>query len=287
MSPRLEQGRPRGISGAGVGLRLPHLDRILAELPDIPWLEVLADNHLVDGGPLLHSLEQLRADYPMTLHCVGMSIAGTEPLDEDYLGAIRQLADRLDIELVSDHLCFTRHAGHAFPDLLPIPYTEEALAHVARRVSLIQERLGRRLLVENVSAYIGYRDTTIAEGEFLAALAEAADCALLVDVNNAYVNEANLGTGATDLLAALAPQRVAQAHLAGFEDRGDFLLDAHNHPVSDDVWDLFGIFCRLFPGTPTLIEWDTALPDLEVLLREREQAERVMTETRPGEAVGR
>jgi uncharacterized protein (UPF0276 family) len=276
MAERLARGRPRGISGIGVGLRLPHLDRILVEVPEVPWLEVLADNHLVDGGPLLHKLDRVRADYPMTLHCVGMSLGGTEPLDEDYLQAVKKLADRLAVEMVSDHLCFTRHRAHAFPDLLPLPYTEEALGQVAGRVGRVQEILGRRILVENVSAYLDCPHSVMAEGEFLAALTAAADCNLLVDVNNAYVNQVNLGTPAGDLLAALPPERVAQAHLAGFDDRGDFLLDAHNHPVADAVWDLFTRFCRLFPETPTLIEWDNDLPELEVLLGERETADRLM-----------
>jgi uncharacterized protein (UPF0276 family) len=272
MNPGFRQGSPRGISGAGIGLRLPHIDRILTELPEVPWLEVLADNHLVAGGPLLHGLEQLRADYPLTLHCIGMSPGGTDPLDEGYLRSVRKLADHLDIDVVSDHLCFTRHNGESFPDLLPLPYTEEALTHVTRRVSRIQERLGRRLLVENVSAYLGYRHSTIPEGEFLAELAQRADCLLLVDVNNAWVNAVNLGAPVGEFLAALPTERVAQAHLAGFEDRGDYLLDAHNSEVSEAVWEWYRVFVRMFPGIPVLIEWDNDLPPLETLLNERRKA---------------
>lgn len=273
MIPWVQADLNPGISGVGIGLRLPHLDRVLAEKPEIPWLEVLADNHLVAGGPLIRKLEKLREDYPLTLHCVGMSLGGTDPLDLDYLTTIRSLADRLDVTVVSDHLCFTRADGHAFPDLLPLPYTEEALAHVADRVTEVQARLGRRILVENVSAYLAYRDSTIPEGEFLDALAEQADCGLLVDVNNAYVNEINLGTPVEEFLAALPPHRIGQAHLAGYEDRGDFLLDAHSRPVSDAVWMHFEAFCKRFPGVPTLIEWDNDLPELAVLCEEALKAQ--------------
>lgn len=272
------QGRAQPVSGVGVGLRLPHLEQVLAERPAVAWFELLADNHL--GAPqTLPKLERLRAHYPLTLHCVGMSLGGTDALDEAYLGRIRELADRLDIALVSDHLCFTRHRGTDFHDLLPVPYTEEVLAHICDRLRRAQDILGRRLLIENASAYLRYRDSVIPEGEFLAALTQATECGLLVDVNNAYVNEVNLGTPVSAFLDALPAEHVLQAHLAGYDDRGDYLLDAHNSPVTDPVWEHFADFVERFPDVPTLIEWDNDLPSLSQLLDEAAKAQRLIERT--------
>ncbi|MEN8174557.1 MAG: DUF692 domain-containing protein [Pseudomonadota bacterium] len=275
-----EKGPPRGISGVGVGLRIPHMGEVLSRLPKIPWFEVLADNHLVRSGPLVAGLEEIRAEYPLSLHCVGMSLAGTDPLELDYLTRVRDLADRLEVDLVSDHLCFTRFGLHEFHDLLPVPYTKEALAHVSRRITQAQEILGRRLLVENASAYLAYQDSEMSEGDFLADLARRSGCSLLVDVNNAYVNETNLGTDARSFFTSLPPDAVAQAHLAGFDDRGGYLLDAHNNPVSDPVWSLYRSFLKRFSDVPTLVEWDNDLPDLDTLIAEATTAEAIRQDVR-------
>jgi uncharacterized protein (UPF0276 family) len=258
-----------------VGLRLPHLEQILEQRPEVPWFELLADNHL-DNPHALPKLERLRADYPLTLHCVGMSLGGTDPLDQDYLARVKGLADHLDIALVSDHLCFTRHGGTDFHDLLPVPYTEEVLTHVGDRIRRAQDVMGRRLLIENASAYLSYRDSVIPEGEFLAALIEQTGCGLLVDVNNAYVNEVNLGSSVSAFFDALPAAQVLQAHLAGYDDRGDYLLDAHNSPVTHPVWEHFADFVERFHGVPTLIEWDNDLPPLSELLAEAAKARSLM-----------
>jgi uncharacterized protein (UPF0276 family) len=263
------------LTGTGLGLRSAHIARVLSERPPIPWFEVLADNHTAPGGLVPRQLAAVRADYPITLHCVGMSLGGTDPLDYKYLRTLKGLMLNYEPSQVSDHLCFSSHASHHYHDLLPLPYTEEALRHVSERVQRVQDYLGMRLLVENVSSYLSYRHSTLSEPEFLAALTEMADCDLLFDVNNAYVNEVNHGAPARDFLQCLPPGRVREIHLAGYEDKGDYLIDAHNNRVSEAVWMLFSDVIRQLPHVPVLIEWDNDLPALEILLDEAARAERI------------
>ena len=180
-------------SGCGIGLRAPHVGALLSGVEDVAWLEVLSDNVLDVGGVTRRQLQRLRASYPLSLHGVGLSLGGTDRLDRDYLTALRQLQDQLQVSLVSDHCCFTSSGGHQSHDLLPLPFTEEALDNIVHRIDQVQERLGQRILVENVSAYVRYRHSTIDEGEFLSEMARRADCLLLLDVNNAYVNQVNNG----------------------------------------------------------------------------------------------
>lgn len=264
------------IAGVGVGLRGPHLPWIAEHRPEVPWFEALADNHLRPAGLQWRQLELVRRDYPLTLHCVGMPLGGTDPLDRDYLARLRVLIERFEPAWVSDHVSFSSVDGRHFHDLLPLPFTEEALGHLSWRIEQVQEMLGRPILVENPSAYLRFAESTLPEAEFLNALCRRSGCGLLVDVNNAYVNQFNHGESARDFLARLDPQFVRQAHLAGFDDRGDYLLDAHNHPVSEPVWGLFAEFSRLFPGVPTLIEWDNDLPEFPVLMSEQQRAVRVI-----------
>ncbi len=269
------RGLRKGLAGTGLGLRAAHITRVLAERPAIPWFEVLADNHTAAGGPIARQLAAVRADYPISLHCVGMSLGGADPLDFTYLRGVKRLIQRYEPNQVSDHLCFSQHASHHYHDLLPLPYSEEALLHVAERVQRVQDFLGLRLLVENVSSYLTYRDSTLTEAQFLAALTELADCDLLLDVNNAYVNEVNHGSPAQDFLDQLPFERVREVHLAGYEDKGGYLIDAHNNRVSDAVWALYAELIRRLPEVPVLIEWDNDLPTLEILLEEAAQAERL------------
>lgn len=261
------------LAGTGLGLRSAHVDRILSEHPPVPWFEILADNHTAPGGLIPRQLAAVRADYPISLHCVGMSLGGTDPLDFAYLGTIKRLIQTYQPAQVSDHLCFSSHASHQYHDLLPLPYTEEALLHVGDRIRRVQDFLGVRLLVENVSSYLTYRHSTLSEAEFLAALARSADCDLLFDVNNAYVNEFNQGAPAGDFLRQLPLERIREIHLAGYEDKGDYLIDAHNNRVSDPVWALYADVIQQLPDVPVLIEWDNDLPALEVLLDEAARAE--------------
>ena len=261
------------LHGVGIGLRAPHIQTILDTRPAVPWFEVLADNHLAPGGPAPAMVEAVRQYYPLTLHCVGMNLGGTEPLNLDYIDRIRRLMDRCEPAQVSDHVCFTGAAGVEHHDLLPLPYTEESLDQLVDRVSRVQDFLQRRILVENASAYLRYTHSTIEEPEFLGALAERADCGLLLDVNNIYVNQVNLGNSGHAFLHQLPLERVEQVHLAGYEERDGFLVDAHNNRVSEQVWALFAELQTLKSGIPSLVEWDNDLPELQVLLDEAARAE--------------
>jgi uncharacterized protein (UPF0276 family) len=268
------------LAGTGLGLRSAHITQVLSEHPPVPWFEILADNHTAPGGLIPRQLAAVCADYPITLHCVGMSLGGTEPLDIAYLRTIKHMIEVYEPVQVSDHLCFSNHASHQYHDLLPLPYTEEALLHVAERIRRVQDFLGQRLLVENVSSYLTYRHSTLGEAEFLATLSETADCNLLFDVNNAYVNEINNSASAGEFLQHLPLERIREIHLAGYEDKGDYLIDAHNNRVSDPVWALYADVVQQLPDVPVLIEWDNDLPALEVLLDEAARAERIRAASR-------
>jgi uncharacterized protein len=266
---------PSALTGTGLGLRGTHIDQVLTEKPDVAWFEILADNHIASGGVVPRQLAAVRSNYQLAFHCVGMSLGGTAPLDIDYLKRIKQMIREYEPAHVSDHLCFSSHAGHHYHDLLPIPYTSEALSHVVDRVKQVQDILDTRLLVENVSTYLGYQDSTLTEAEFLCALAAEADCDLLLDINNAYVNEVNHGIDARAFIQSLPVDRVREVHLAGFEDKGEYLIDAHNNQVAEAVWSLLAEVIRRSPAVPALIEWDNDIPSLEVLQAEARQAESV------------
>jgi len=261
---------------AGIGLRAPHVAHVLATRPPVPWFEVHSENYFVDGGPALASLERVRADYPVALHGVGMSLGSADPLDRAHLTKLRRLAQRIAPAAVSEHLCWSGVDGRHFNDLLPLPYTEEALDHVCARVDEVQECLGRVLVVENVSSYYAFPESTVPEHEFVAAVAARTGCRLLVDVNNIYVNAHNHGVDAHAYLAALPPAAVAEIHLAGFDARGPLLIDTHGAPVAPPVWDLYRAAVARFGTVPTLIEWDTDIPAFAVLQREAALAQAVL-----------
>ena len=265
------------LTGTGLGLRSAHIARVLAEQPPVPWFEILADNHTAPGGLIPRQLAAVRSDYPITFHCVGMSLGGTDPLDYGYLRTLKDLMQTYEPVQLSDHLCFSSHASHQYHDLLPLPYTGEALRHVSERIRRVQDFLGVRLLVENVSSYLSYHHSTLTEAEFLAALARDADCDLLFDVNNAYVNEVNHGDPAGNFIKQLPLDRIREIHLAGYEDKGNYLIDAHNNRVADPVWTLFADVIRQLPDIPVLIEWDNDIPALDILLDEAARAERIRT----------
>ncbi|MBI1815408.1 MAG: DUF692 domain-containing protein [Deltaproteobacteria bacterium] len=264
--------------GFGVGLRSEHYADVLSGPTRIDWFEAISENYMDTGGRPLHVLEQVRRDHPVALHGVALSIGGTDPIDARYLGNLRRLIDRIEPALVTDHLCWTGVDGRSLYDLLPLSYTEEALAHVVRRLSAVQDALGRRIALENPSTYIAYRHSTISEWEFLAALAEQADCGILLDVNNVYVSAYNLGFDPLRYLDALPPERIAQIHLAGFTDMGTYLFDTHSAPVSDDVWALYAHAVRRFGAVSTLVEWDAEIPSFDRLRAEAERA-RLIAET--------
>lgn len=264
--------RPR----CGVGLRKEHADHVLAERPAIPLFEAISENFMVDGGRPLEILEAVRRDYPVALHGVSLSIGSADPLDARYLRRLADLVRRIQPVTVSDHLCWTSLGGHNSHDLLPLPRTEEVVYHCAARVQRVQEYLGRPLLLENISTYVEFRDSTLSEPEFLAAVAEEADCALLLDVNNLYVNARNHGFDPFAALAALPADRILQYHLAGHEDHGDLVIDTHDHPVREEVFALFAAAVRRFGPRPAIIEWDAQIPPFDVLATQAAQADAVM-----------
>lgn len=259
----------------GLGLRHQHYQEIVEAPGRVDWFEALSENYMVDGGRPLVWLDRLRRDYPMALHGVSLSIGASDPLDLDYLAQLKALAQRVEPRVVSDHLCFTGHAGINLHDLLPLPYTEEALAHVAARVGRVQDLLSRRILLENVSSYVRYAESQLSEWDFLAALAERADCDILLDVNNIYVSAFNHEFDPRAYLAAIPPARVKQIHLAGHSHMGTHIIDTHDHPVVDDVWTLYGEALQRFGPVPTMIERDDDIPSYAELLTELEQARRI------------
>jgi hypothetical protein len=270
--------------GFGLGLRVDHYETIFNERPAVDWFEALTENYLVPGGKPLHHLMRIREHYPMVMHGVSMSIGSAQPLDRSYLAQVKALARRLEPAWISDHLCWTGVGGKNLHDLMPLPYTDEALQHVAQRVRTVQDILGRRILLENVSSYVTFRDSRLAEWDFLRAVAEEADCLILLDVNNIYVSSINHEFDPRDYLAAMPLERVQQIHLAGHQNHGDYLIDTHDHPVPDPVWALYADAVRRFGRVSTMIERDANIPPLAELQAEltaaRRSAEAVLCETR-------
>jgi len=282
--------------GQGVGLRRDHFDRVLSAPTRVSWFEVISENFMVDGGRPLDVLTRVRRDYPVVLHGVSLNLGSTDPLNLGYLDRLRTLAQRVEPAWVSDHLCWTGVGGRNAHDLLPLPYTQEALDHVVERVSRVQDRLSRRIAVENVSSYLTYADSAMSEWDFLAAVAERADCGILLDINNIFVSAFNHRFDAGRYIDAIPVDRVWQFHLAGHSDQGDYLLDTHDHPVRDEVWDLYRHAVDRFGDVATLVEWDGNIPDWDRLEAEslragaiQDEALRAALPTSPtwsGDAVG-
>ena len=287
----------------GIGLRTPHFKQLLTQDWDISWLEILTDNFIARGNLLsdtnldLTFLDAICERYPVTLHGVNLSLGGVTPLDMDYLKAVKQLSQRTGAAWISEHACFSHDTTYQSHDLLPLPYTKEAVIHMANRISQVQDYLGEQILLENVSTYLSYHISEMTEGEFLAAVAEQADCLLLLDVNNIYVNARNLDDASrketsnisnhtNDFFSALPLHRVQEIHLAGFTDKGTYLLDTHNNPVADDVWTLYQDLLLKFhqeqlPYAATLIEWDNDIPELNVLVNEVKKADNYQNSLQP------
>lgn len=258
--------------GFGLGLRPRHYEAILKSKPRVDWFEALSENYMIPGGRPLHYLMRIRERYPVMLHGVSLSIGSTDPLDRAYLKELKALAARVEPEWISDHLCWTGVTGRNLHDLMPLPYTEEALRHVARRVRTVQDCLGRRILLENVSTYVVYRSSAMTEWAFLAALAKEADCDVLLDVNNIYVSAFNHGFDTLEFLDGIPAARVRQIHLAGHDDCGDLIIDTHDAPVIGPVWNLYAEALRRFGPVPTMIERDDRIPPLGTLVRELDRA---------------
>lgn len=285
MSCRTDVASERPIpASAGIGLRAPHHDLFLEGEPGAAWVEVHSENFFADGGPQLRLLEDVRARYSLSCHGVGLSLGSTDPLDRRHLQQLKNLVDRFDPALVSEHCSFASSGGHFVNDLLPLPYTEEALAHMVQRVGQVQDYLGRSILIENPSTYVTFRCSVITEWEFLNELARATGCGLLLDVNNIYVSARNNGFDPTEYLRGIDGVHVGEIHLAGYSvtlyrDR-EFLVDTHGARVFPPVWELYEAAIRQFGRVPTLIEWDTDVPPLAVLLDEAARAEAVMERCR-------
>jgi uncharacterized protein (UPF0276 family) len=258
--------------GHGIGLRPVHYQQVVEEEPPVDWLEVISENFMVPGGNPRRVLRAVRKRYPIVMHGVSLSLGSTDPLREDYLVALEGLAADVQPAWISDHLCWSSFGGHSGHDLWPLPFTEEALAHVASRVHRVQERLRRPMLVENVSSYLQYAHATLSEWEFLAELTRRTGCGLLLDVNNIFVSAHNHGFRPIEFLDGIPVGAVGQIHLAGHSQQGDLLLDTHDHPVCDGVWDLYRAALRRFGRISTLIEWDDKIPPLERLVEESQRA---------------
>jgi uncharacterized protein (UPF0276 family) len=256
------------LAGFGLGLRTPHYEAMLNEPHDIDWLEVITENYLVPGGKPLDYLERIRERFSLVMHGVSLSIGSTDPLDCKYLADVRALAARIEPHWISDHLCWTGIEGRNLHDLLPLPYTEEALAAVVARVGQVQDALGRQILLENVSSYLTYQASEMSEWEFLREVAQRADCAILLDINNIYVSSVNHGFDPLTYLHAIPKSRVRQFHLAGHSDLGGHLIDTHDHPIVEPVWNLYGAAVAHFGTVPTMIERDDNIPELALLVAE-------------------
>ncbi|HOW74320.1 MAG TPA: DUF692 domain-containing protein [Candidatus Competibacteraceae bacterium] len=281
--PALSRLGPGSIPArAGIGLRAEHYDAVLESRPPVGWLEVHSENYFGAGGKPLDYLERIRAHYPLSLHGVGLSIGSTDPLDRWHLSKLKALIRRFEPALVSEHLSWGSVGGRHFNDLLPLPYTEEALYHVVARVAQVQDQLGRPLLIENPSSYLQYVESTIPEWEFLTELAERTGCGVLLDVNNIYVSARNHSFDADTYLRAIPRHVVQEIHLAGFTvkcfEDGEILIDSHNQPVWPAVWALYRRAIQRFSPVPTLIEWDTDLPELTVLVDEAQRADAILEE---------
>lgn len=274
----------RPLTGFGLGLRVEHYRDFVDAAQPVDWLEIISENYMVPGGKPLHYLDAIRRDYPMVMHGVSLSIGSADPLDRSYLKSLAELADRVQPAWISDHLCWTGVDHHNLHDLLPMPYTEAALRHLCERIDLVQNILGRQILLENVSSYVAFAEDEMREWDFIAELAQRADCLLLLDVNNVYVSAVNHGFEPHRFIDAMPASRVRQIHLAGHEDHGEFLIDTHDHPVCDPVWSLYAYTMRRIGHVPTMIERDDHIPPLPELLAELDHARTVAEQAMP-EAV--
>lgn len=273
--------------GFGLGLRPAHYASFLSEPQKLDWLEIISENYMVQGGKPLAKLDAIRCDYPVVMHGVSMSIGSVEPLNRQYLAELKALAQRIEPAWISDHLCWTGVHGVNLHDLYPLPYTEEAIAHVVKRIGQVQDILERRLVIENVSSYLSYADSSMSEWAFLSAIAEEADCHLLLDVNNIYVSSVNHGFDPLDFISGVPAERVQQIHLAGHSNVDGFIIDTHDAAIIDPVFDLYAAACRRFGTVSSMIERDDNIPALDVLIAELDQVRRISAESADAEAHAR
>lgn len=270
-----EHHTSRPYLGYGLGLRKEHYEDVLASRPKVDWFEIISENYMVDGGKPLDYLTRIREHYPMVMHGVSMSMGSTAPLDFDYLKQLKTLINRVEPAWFSDHLCWTGVDGVNLHDLMPMPYTEEAIQHVADRISQVQDYIGQQMLVENVSSYVSYNDSQMSEWEFLREVAERADCLILLDINNIYVSAYNHNFDPYEYLTAIPSERVYQFHLAGHTHEKNLIIDTHDHPIADPVFELYDKAVQHFGRVSTMIERDDNIPPLPELLAELDQVRNI------------
>ncbi len=264
--------------GFGLGLRTKHYDEIIEQKPkDISWFEIISENFMVDGGKPLYYLDKIRQDYPIVMHGVSLSIAGNTPIDYDYLDKIKALEKRIQPAWISDHLAWVKGSAHNLHDLLPVPYTEKSLKSVIERVKIVQDYLGRRILLENPSTYVSFKNTTISEPDFLNSLCKEADCLLMLDINNIFVSCENHGWNAYEYISKINPKYVKQHHLAGhtYSYAGKIIIDTHDQPVREEVWNLYAYAVKKFGKVSTMIERDDNIPVLQELIDEINYAKEI------------
>jgi len=261
--------------GFGLGLRSEHYNDLLATDHKIDWLEILSENYMIDGGKPLYYLDQICERYPVVMHGVSLSIGSVDPLNRNYLQELKNLAQRVKPKWISDHLCWTGTQGINLHDLMPLPYTEEALQHLTNRIRQVQDFLGQRILLENVSSYLTYQHSTISEWEFLREIAERADCLILLDINNIHVSAHNHSFDPLTYLNAMPAERIQQIHLAGHLNNGDYSIDTHDHDIIESVWDLYAESVRRFGAVSAMIERDDDIPPLATLITELQKARRI------------
>ncbi len=272
----------RPFLGFGLGLRTDHYNDVLENKPDVDWFEIISENYMVPGGKPLYFLDKIRQDYPMVMHGVSLSIGSTDPLNTDYLKNLKQLIQRVQPEWVSDHLCWTSIDQTNSHDLLPLPYNQEAIDNVVSRVLQVQDYLGQRILLENLSSYVTYKNSEMSEWDFINEIAERADCHILLDINNIFVSAHNHHFDALDYIHAITPSRVMQFHLAGHSYHGDMIIDTHDHDVCDPVWKLYAEALRHFGPVSSMIERDDNIPPFNELRQELAIAEDIASRVLAG-----
>lgn len=258
--------------GFGLGLRSEHYLDLIEHEHNVDWLEILSENYMIAGGKPLYYLDKIAERYPLVMHGVSLSIGSVDPLNQNYLQDLKKLTQRVKPKWISDHLCWTGTQGINLHDLIPLPYTEEALTHLVARITHVQDFLGQRILLENVSSYLTYQHSTISEWEFLRAVSQQSDCLILLDINNIHVSAHNHGFDPLTYLAAIPADRIQQIHLAGHLNKGDYSIDTHDHEIIDSVWDLYAESVKRFGHVSTMIERDDDIPPLNTLLTELQKA---------------
>lgn len=269
----------RPFLGFGLGLRTEHYQYVLDHQPAVDWFEILSENYMVPGGKPLANLDQIRANYPMVMHGVSLSIGSTDPLNKDYLKDLKQLVERVEPHWLSDHLCWTSVDDTNSHDLLPLPYNESTIDHVADRIRQVQDYLGRQILMENLSSYVTYHESEMSEWEFLNEIARRADCLVLLDINNIFVSAHNHHFKPIDYIKGIDSDRVMQFHLAGHSFSGEMIIDTHDHDVSNPVWELYRSALKHFGPVSTMIERDDNIPEFVELREELAIAEKIAAET--------